>query len=73
MKITAKFRFTEASQNQYRHFNILYFRYYLRRGNRFFFKAVDTDQKFQMLLSDKEAENFNLEINKTYFINNLDE
>ena len=25
MKITAKFRFTEASQNKYRHFNILYF------------------------------------------------
>ena len=49
------------------------FRYYLRRGNWFFFEAVDTDQRFSMLLSDKEAENFNLEKNKTYFINNLDE
>jgi hypothetical protein len=49
------------------------FRYYFRRGNRFFFVADDIDKRFSMLLSDKEAVNFNLEKNKTYFINNLDE
>ena len=44
------------------------FKYYYRRGNRFFFIAVDTDKKFSMLLSTKLAKNFNLERNKNYVI-----